>query len=233
MSLRFSVPSYVLPGTYVENLRFLDEHSSQRQVELLFFIYDDEAKALLLQEHDDIVSFSPRFSFTVHMPDSVDDSHDEIIDATNDIASHYIIHPPREAEGLRSFVRLMDDWRMRYGADRFLLENTKLDPFYAAEEALLGSRFGPPRLCADIGHLRLEGVDPAPWIAEREKRISEIHVHGFDGRHDHVPFYASETWLRDLSAFAGTFKGIVEIELFSWAELEDAQAILRKEWEHE
>lgn len=231
MSLCLSVPSYVLPGTYVENLRFLDEHSSQRQVELLFFIYDEDTKALLRKELDEIVSFSPRFGFTVHMPDSIDETHDEILEATVAIASHYIIHPPRETTGIASFTRLMDDWRKRYGADRFLLENTKLAPFYAAEEALLGSRFGPPRLCADIGHLRLEGVDPALWVAERAGRIAEMHVHGYDGTHDHVPFCARETWLHELRPFASTFKGIIEIELFSWKELKEAQAILRKEWE--
>jgi hypothetical protein len=230
MSARLSVPSYVLPGTYVENLRFLDERTAQRDVELLFFIYDDDARALLKAERRDIESYSPRFGFTVHMPDAVEASHEEILEATAGYASSFVIHPPRVDDRLSDFVYLMDEWRGRYGPDRFFLENTVLTRFDTANRALADSEYGPPRLCADIGHLRVEGVEPSAWVAERAGRISELHVHGYDGERDHIPFAAGERWLSDLSPFARSFSGVIEMELFAWAELDAAAAILRDAW---
>lgn len=230
MSFRVSVPSYVMPGTYIENLRFLEENTDQRDVELLFFMYDDDARNLLKAEAAGIAEYSRRFGFTVHMPDSIDASHEEILEATAGYASSYIIHPPRTAPEIPAFVAVLDEWRGRYGERRFLLENTRLEQFDAAERALRDSCYGRPQLCADIGHLRMEGADPAAWVAERADRIAELHVHGFDGTKDHVPFLAGEAWLEALAPFARTFLGIVELELFSWPELQDAAAILRNAW---
>jgi len=230
MSYRLSVPSYVLPGTYMENIRFLHEKTTQRSVELLFFIYDDETRALMRSELGDIASYSKHFGFTVHMPDTVSADHEEILEGTAGFASNFVIHPPRTDAEIPGFVRLLDDWRGRYGEDRFLLENTRLANFNAADAALQESRCGPPRLCADIGHLRMEGVEPAAWVAERAGRISELHVHGFDGVKDHVPFKAGEDWLEALAPFVRGFHGVVEMELFSWAELETASAILNDAW---
>jgi len=230
MSARLSVPSYVVPGTYVENLRFLEERTTQRDVELLFFIYDDDTRALLAAERRDIESYSPRFGFTVHMPDSVEASHEELLEATAGYASTFVIHPPRADDDLPAFVELMDEWRGRYGPDRFLLENTRLARFDAADRALADSEYGPPRLCADIGHLRVEGVEPSAWVVERAGRVAEMHVHGYDGRSDHVPFAAGERWLADLEPFVRSFGGVVEMELFSWPQLAAASAILRDAW---
>ncbi len=231
MSLRLSVPSYVLPGTYVENLRFLDEQTTQRNVELLFFIFDDETRSLMHAEIRDIASFSSRFGFTVHMPDTIEAAHEEILEATASFSTQFIIHPPRTSPELPGFVALMDEWRNRYGKNRFLLENTRLYNFNAADAALLESHCGAPRICADIGHLRMEGVEPSAWVAARAGRIAEMHVHGFDGTRDHVPFQAGEAWLDAMAPFARGFDGIVEMELFSWVELEAAATVLRACWE--
>jgi len=230
MSLRLSVPSYVIPGTYVENLRFLEANTAQRDVELLFFIYDDDARALLRAEARDIASFAPRFGFTVHLPDSIAPEHEEILEATAAYASSFVVHPPRGPEGMAAFVATLEAWRGRYGQDRFLLENTRLALLYAAEEALAASRLGLPRLCADIGHLLMEGEEPSAWVAARADRISELHVHGFDGRKDHVPFGPGEAWIGAMAPFARDFDGIVEVELFSWPDQESAQAALRTGW---
>jgi len=231
VSPRLSVPSYVLPGTYVENLRFLDQQTDQRDVELLFFIFDDEARSLMRAEIRDIASYSPRFGFTVHMPDTIAAAHEEILEATAGFSSNFIIHPPRTEPELPGFIALLDEWRGRYGEDRFLLENTRLANFYAADSALLESRYGPPGICADIGHLRMEGVEPSAWVAARAGRIAEMHVHGFDGTRDHVPFQSGEGWLDAMAPFARGFAGIIEMELFSWAELKTAREILKAHWE--
>lgn len=230
MSASLSVPSYVIPGTYLENVRFVLEHTTVRNMELLFFIYDADTQALMRSEMPELRRLGPALRFTVHMPDSIEGWHEEIIESTVDFAGSYILHPPRTTADLPEFVSLVDAWRGRYGASRFLLENTKLACFEPADRAIGDSPHGPPSLCADIGHLRMEGVDPAGWVAERASRIRELHVHGFDGKKDHVPFGDDEPWLAALTPFAAGFEGIIELELFSWAELEAVVAMLRRRW---
>ncbi len=230
MSFRISVPSYVIPGTYKENLDFLHKNSSCRAVELLFFFYDEDAKALLKRELAEIRAYSTSFLFTVHMPDEVLLEHEELILATTDFTEHYIIHPPRNKNAMAEFASVMDKWRESHGTERFLLENTRLYNFNLAEKAMASSVFGPMPLCADIGHLLMEGCCPAEWVAERADRIKEIHVHGFDGAKDHVLFTGNEAWLRDLAPFVRNFNGVIEIELFSWAEQLAAQSMLAKAW---
>ncbi|MDX9957836.1 MAG: cobamide remodeling phosphodiesterase CbiR [Clostridia bacterium] len=224
-----SVPSYVIPGTYAENLRFLADTSGVDGVELLFFMYDDEIRTLMMAEIDEIRQFRSRFSYTVHMPDSIAPEHEDIIEATRGMAGSYVIHPPREDAGLPAFARLMDDWRGRYGKDDFILENTRVARFNAAEAVLKESRHGLPPVCVDIGHLRMEGYDPMAWLEAKAGRVAELHVHGFDGKSDHVPFGADEPWLVDLLPYLHGFAGVVELELFAWDQLQVVIPLLRPE----
>ena len=221
-----SVPSYVIPGTYAENLRFLADKPEVAGVELLFFMYDKDIRDLMRSELDEIRSFQTRFSYTVHMPDSIAEDHEEIIEATREIAGAYIIHPPREDSGLPAFTDLMDTWRGRYGKDIFILENTRLSRFDAAEAALMDSIYGLSPICADIGHLRMEGQELEPWLAAKAGRITELHLHGFDGKTDHVPFRSEEPWLIRLMPYLQNFPGVVELELFNWDQLRSVIPLL-------
>lgn len=221
-----SVPSYVIPGTYAENLRFLSDKTEVDGVELLFFMYDEEVRALMMAEITEIRQFRSRFSYTVHMPDSIAPEHDEIIEATRDIAGAYIIHPPRKDDGLDAFARLLDDWRSRYGKGAFILENTRVARFDAAESVLVESRYGLPPVCVDIGHLRMEGYDPLAWLEAKAGRVAELHLHGFDGQSDHVPFGPTEPWLTSLLPYLRGFTGVVELELFAWDQLHSVIPIL-------
>lgn len=222
-----SVPSYVIPGTYVENLRFLADKTEVEGVELLFFMYDQEIRTLMLAELPGIREFGSRFSYTVHMPDSIALEHEEIIELTRDIAGAYIVHPPREDAGLEGFSGLMDTWRSRYGRQSFLLENTRVDRFEAAESVLADSVHGLPPVCVDIGHLLMEAYDPIAWLEAKEGRVRELHLHGFDGHKDHVPFSQDEPWLGSLLSYLQDFKGVLELELFDWSQLQSVIPLLR------
>ena len=57
------------------------------------------------------------------------------------------------------------------------------------------------------------------WLATKAGRVAELHLHGFDGHSDHVPFRADEPWLRSLLPYLHGFSGVVELELFSWDQL--------------
>jgi hypothetical protein len=217
-----SVPSYVVPGSYLENLAWLKAGTSLRRVELLFFIYDDDTKALLKDELPGLAEYRRDFSYSAHLPDQILPEHETLILAIDGLVDSYVVHPPRDSAALPAFCALMDDWRERYGPKRFFLENTRLAQFEAADAALESSRYGRPPLCADLGHLVMEGVDPSGWLEGRLERVAELHVHGYDGTSDHVPLSGDEAWFKKLDGVFRDFAGIVEIELFSWPDIEPA-----------
>lgn len=211
-----SVPSYVIPGGYLENIRFLEDKSLVQNIELLFFMYDDDTRALVKGEWAAIRDYAQRFSYTLHLPDTILPEHQDLLDRTADFVDGYVVHPPRDPAGLDDFVSLYQDWQTAYGRP-LRLENTRLPQFHAALQAL--EAFRPP-LCADLGHLLAEGQDPCAWLDEYGQRIEEIHLHGLvDGR-DHQPFTGREPWFDALRTRLGRFRGVVELEVFDWKHLE-------------
>lgn len=220
-----SVPSYVIPGTYAENLRFLADKDEVRGVELLFYFWDAETRNLLARESAEIQSLEGRFRFTAHLPDQVGPEHREILEATASFVRSYVAHPPRETSALPAFAVLVDSWREDFG-DRFFLENVRLETFEPAREALPDMP-----LCVDAGHLLMEGRDPASYIAgllEEGRRVGELHLHGLAGGSDHRPFDGSAPWLADLAPFLGQFQGVAEVELFAWEEARVALDAIRE-----
>lgn len=226
--MKISVPSYVVPGGYEHNLRWLLAETDQRRVELLFFMYDDDTRAVLRDELPAIEELSTSFAYTAHLPDRIEAAHEELLASIDGFCESYVVHPPRDGSELAGFSRLLDAWRGRYGAERFFLENTRLTAFEAADRRLADSAYGPPPICADLGHLVLEGRDPARWLAEYGGRAREIHIHGHADGKDHSRLRGDEAWLRSVAPFISGFGGIVEIELFSWEEADEARRILRR-----
>jgi len=51
-----SVPSFVIPGTYLENVLFLEDFAEIRAVELLFYLYDPETRELLIREREGLAA---------------------------------------------------------------------------------------------------------------------------------------------------------------------------------
>ncbi|HAE22432.1 MAG TPA: hypothetical protein DCG47_08950 [Spirochaetaceae bacterium] len=206
----------------MENLAWLKANTAMRRVELLFFIYDGDTQALLKAEIEGLREYRRDFSYSAHLPDEVLPEHEELLLSIDGLVDSYVVHPPRDSATLPAFCALMDDWRERYGPERFFLENTRLSLFEAADAALASSRFGRPPLCADLGHLVMEGVDPSSWLESRIERVAEFHIHGYNGSSDHVPFSGDEAWFKKLDSVFRGFAGIVEIELFSWPDIEPA-----------
>ena len=54
-SFILSTPSWVIPGTYAENLRFIENKKEIMGVELLFFLYDEEIKTQLDEDRKSVV----------------------------------------------------------------------------------------------------------------------------------------------------------------------------------
>lgn len=201
-----SVPSYVFPGTYLENLRFLATLPWVRSVELLFFVFDDETRQLLEAEIEEITRYRDRLGITVHLPDPLEEHHETLLRMTREVACHYVVHPP--GEEIAAFSRLLRAWQERHGAT-FVLENVKGRSLEKTLEAVDLS------LCCDTGHLLLEGDSPVRFLERYGDRVREIHLHGVAEGVDHRPLDAGEPWARELAPHLASFRGTLHLETFS------------------
>ena len=210
-----SVPSYVIPGTWAENVRFLDAVPEVRGVELLFYLFDGETRDLFAGERAAIEPYRGRFSFSAHLPDPLLPEHEEVLRLTAGLASRYVLHPPEGDEA--GFVRTVEAWRRRHG-EIFLLEN-----LIGRDFASLARRWPTLPLCLDTGHLLLSGGTVGRFLEEHGERIGEIHLHGVKDGRDHRDFGPGEPWLAELLPFLRGFRGRLELEVFS---MEEVRAIL-------
>jgi len=213
-----SVPSYVIPGTYGENVRFLAGFPQIQSVELLFYYYDAETEGLFQREKPLIASYRRRFGYGVHMPDPLEPKHERLIELTRDLCERYVLHTPEgEAE---EFERMVKRWQRRYGPV-FLLENL-IDREFAAVAETMGSM----DLCCDTGHLLMRGEEVAPFLQHYGSRIREIHLHGVvDGR-DHRAFPITEPWFQRIVPLLRTFGGVLNLEVFSIEEVRTMLSVL-------
>jgi hypothetical protein len=213
------VPSWVIPGTYIENLRFLETKESIHGVELLFFLYDDKIKTQFDSEWEDICRYKERFVFTAHLPELLLPSHEELIARLAPMVMHFIVHPVAKKPAAQA--RLLAEWTERYGAV-FLMENTNpglLEAMFPHMEASSG-------LCMDTGHLLLNGQNPAEFFTAYRWRIGEIHLHAVDHEKasidgklaDHRRLRQDEPWLRELLPLLADYSGVINLEVFSWEE---------------
>ncbi|MDR2553518.1 MAG: AP endonuclease [Treponema sp.] len=232
-----AAPSWVIPGTYAENLRFLAAKKEITGVELLFFMYDDEIKAQLDSEWKEIYGFRERFIFTAHLPENLLPGHEELAARLAPLVRHFVVHPPRENPGAQA--KLLADWTRRYGG---VQAGGRRGPLFLAEnitpgllEALLPHLDEGTGLCMDTGHLLMEGKSPAEFFTGRRDRIGEIHLHGIDreaalrdGRlADHRRLREDDPWLAELFPLLKDYRGLINLEVFSWEEVRAGMEVLQ------
>ena len=210
--MNLSCPSYIIPGTWWENIIYIDTHLPEiKNVELLFFIYNEETKNLLAPEENKILSYKGRLTYTVHLPDPLLPKHEELIEKFSKHALHWIVHPPEQGKE-HSFSALINSWREKYG-DRFLIENLigRNHPWFLKNTDL--------PLCLDTGHALLRGHSPCRYLSRFSDRIGEIHLHDCIHGKDHSRLSAASGWLTDFIPLLNSFPGQVNIELFNAADI--------------
>jgi hypothetical protein len=214
-----SVPSWVIPGTYLENLRFIEQFPEIDGVELLFYYCDEETLQLFRSERNRISAYRSRFSFSVHLPDVITPAHEELVTLTADLAERYIIHPPPDSgsgsDRLETFVFLVADWRARFG-DRFILEN-----LIDRNMGVCLEHLEDIPVCLDTGHLILAGQSVEAFLRQLGSRIREIHLHGVRDGQDHRPFSREERWFGELVSFLREYRGVLHLEVFSMEEVKE------------
>jgi len=231
--LRLSCPSWVIPGTYGENLAFLETKGAIHNIELLFFIYDGSVKLELERDLNTIIRCGSRFTYTAHLPDRLNRDHEQLIANLSPLVDHFVFHPvqPEEEMQVDELAHLIKGWQESYG-DRFLAENTKPLWLEALEE-----RLPDIPICMDTGHLGQTDAILDFWQS-RKGRIREIHLHStdekaarLDGRlPDHRPLRGDEAWLEPLvtASAAEPNPPLINLELFSWQEVEQSLNVIQR-----
>ncbi|MDR2491391.1 MAG: AP endonuclease [Spirochaetaceae bacterium] len=226
-NIKIAVPSWVIPGTYLENLRFLEDKKDISAVELLFFVYDEGVKDELAAELAGIAAYKDRFVFSAHLPDEILPEHTCLVETLAPLVRHFIVHPSRNG-GAIAEATLLADWSRRFGREKFVIENTKIQWFNDLI-ALLPPDTG---ICMDTGHLLLEGILPAAFAKTYGSRLREIHLHDVDtaaddGRlPDHRSLKSESSWLSDIRPFLAQFNGFINLEVFSWEEIQKSLEVL-------
>jgi hypothetical protein len=232
MKALVGVPSWVIPGTYGENLRFLADKTQINFVELLFFIYTPEVKSEFTRELGLIVDYKKRFLYTAHLPDPVLPEHEELIRILDPHVEHFIVHGG-DKHAPDGGASVLEAFKAKFGADRFVLENTTTERFTPVMENMSATT----KICMDTGHLVLEGKSPAEYFLRFRDRLSEIHLHGVDREAakadgllpDHRGLRGDEDWFRELLPLLRDFSGLINAEVFDWKEVQKTLLCIGKE----
>jgi sugar phosphate isomerase/epimerase len=208
------VPSWQFPGSWLANLEKLADIDWIDGVELLFFDFGADARALFERERKGIADFAERFSYSLHLPDPLAGEAVDLVEATSDFVDLYVFHPWRgdvREPGFDAWARTVGALRAVRGARRFAMEYTGEPEFSAS----LGRAPDTP-ICADTGRLVRDGEDPAAWIEDRAASIAEIHLHTARGGKDHFPLSGDEPWGPGLVRGAAAADWRVVFETFSF-----------------
>jgi len=202
----------VIPGTYGENVEFLAAVPEVQAVELLFYYFDTDSRDLFVREKPLITSYRERFNFSVHMPEPLEPEHESLIELTRDLCDRYILHPPPGDH--HRFREWVAGWQNRYGSI-FMIENLIDRDFHPLAEMM---DFLP--ICCDTGHLLLRGMEVEAFLRRYGARIGEIHLHGVVDGADHHGFTGSEPWFQAVVPILRNFQGVINLEVFSMAEVQ-------------
>lgn len=220
MNYKIGVPSYVIPGTWLENIQFLENRTDIHAIELLLFLWDKTIRSDFLHELEAIQQFKNRFIFTLHLPDANFTVLEEIIALTNNCITAYCVHPPQDSTKSYSFAASLISLEQRYQKP-VLLENTTL----SALEYVLAcyQNIQPninPGLCMDTAHLLVEGIAPVDFVARYGKFIKTVHLNDYEEQQEHKPISSRSDWIIPCIPFFKQFTGILEVELFSIHEID-------------
>ncbi|MFC1503847.1 cobamide remodeling phosphodiesterase CbiR [Spirochaetota bacterium] len=251
---RIGTTSYILPieeDNLVANVEFLK--NSFDKIQLLYFSKDylhDVMSAPILKRLEEIRGRSG-VEYSVHLPVDLgllaanEDMKKRSIDIIETIIQstaklgvrEYILHIDRSngvplsgdfaAGGTAGlFTHALEMLNKKCGClDMFYIENTSYD---LTEYADVIERYDMP-VCMDIGHLLLCGLEIDGFIQVFNKRIKEVHLHGFSDGEDHRSLAETDRKiLRNIWDYLKTYTASVIIEVFNEEDLAGSMGCLYK-----
>ena len=247
---KLSVPSFVYPASWVDNVRALGPFVDE--IELLLLESGAESLPSATQIHELAgLADTLELTYNVHLPTDIFPGHSNssirrsaiealrrVLDLVGPLGpSTCTLHLTPSAD-----IQTADQiasWRDRLHEDLeqilsngFLPEQISVEnlfyPFDWSEPAIAGLGLF---VCMDVGHLMVTGMDAGRFFEEWRHRISIMHLHGVMGNQDHLGLdrldsVQMETVLKMLSRYRGT----VSVEVFSFSGLSSSLTVLEKNW---
>ncbi len=247
---KLSVPSFVYPASWADNVRALGPFVDEIELLLLESGPENLPSATQIDELERLAD-TLELTYNVHLPTDIFPGHSNsfirrrAIDALRRVLdlvgplgpSTCTLHLTPSAD-----IQTADQiasWRDRLNEDLeqilsngFLPEQISVEnlfyPFDWSEPVITGLGLF---VCMDVGHLMVSGMDAGRFFEEWRHRISIMHLHGVNGNQDHLNLdrlnpAQMETVLKMLTRYRGT----VSIEVFSLAGLSSSLAVLEKNW---
>lgn len=247
---KLSVPSFVYPASWADNVRALGPFVDE--IELLMLESGRESLPSKTEIHElAVLADTFELTFNVHLPTDIFPGHSNpsirrraadtlqhVLDLVGPLSPSTCTLHLTPSAGLQTAAQIAL-WRDRLREDLeqifsngFLPEQISVEnlfyPFGWSEPVIAGLGLF---VCMDVGHLMVSGMDAGQFFEEWRHRISIMHLHGVKGNQDHLGLdrlnpVQMETVLKMLTRYRGT----VSIEVFSFTGLSLSLAALEKNW---
>ncbi|MFA6357218.1 MAG: cobamide remodeling phosphodiesterase CbiR [Candidatus Omnitrophota bacterium] len=247
-SFKVGTTSYIYPENILPNVHKLKDLVDD--IELVLFESKEAGNIPKAEDLTELkrVSNDWNLTYTVHLPldinlgSSIRDERKNSVEKVRVFVEHfrrlkpyaYILHLnlPKQIKGN---IKL---WQCRI--NRSLEEISELQtvlphnivienlcyPFSYIDTLILGNGFS---ICVDIGHLILMGVDPLKHLKKYFNATRLIHLHGVNGRRDHLSLkYFDHMLIRRIIRFLidRDYRGVLTLEVFSQIDFEESMNVL-------
>ena len=234
---RLGTTSFIYPDDYIPNIKLLGPFVDE--IELLLF---ERRPALALLRGPVIAELAHlsrdlKLTYNVHLPTDIDlgspveadrrqavDTVVRIIEGTAPLSpTGFALHVPFKGYNRRrdemhrwsDTVRRSLGMLLSAGIPGDLLAIESLDyPLETIGDILIDLNLA---VCLDIGHLIVHGYGLQSICDRFGDRITMIHLHGADGKRDHLPLEClPQEWIAPVFEFLAQFRGSVSLEVFSF-----------------
>ncbi|MDX1709053.1 MAG: cobamide remodeling phosphodiesterase CbiR [Desulfobacterales bacterium] len=232
---RLGTTSFIYPDHYVPNVKMLGPYLDE--IELLLF---ESAPANALPAKSDIAQLlalaqSNNLAYNIHLPidvcicDPQPEKQQRAVETILNVVeltaplrpTAYTLHIPYSGEHLDSWQRRVVDSLEKILAGgvqpELIAVETLDDNFYLLDEILEDFHLS---VCLDLGHLMVRAVNIQQVFNTYSRKISIIHLHGFNKNGDHKSLdQLSEQCVQSVSRILRRFRETVSLEVFSYKDL--------------
>lgn len=246
-----STTSFIYPDDYIPNVKMLGSYFDE--IELLLFESKDIESLFPKSVIDELNRLSKDLDigFNIHLPTDISigsgdlrlqfdaiESYKKAIDRMLPLApSLFFLHVPYEEDDDKDST--VDKWRERIRTNLQQLLCGSVDaPLVSIETLNYPLAFIDDiatelnlSLCMDVGHLILYGYDITEIYRRYASRISSIHLHGVENKHDHLGVdHLPPRCMSPVMEILKHFQGILSLEVFSYHHLVPSLQTLENWW---
>lgn len=251
LPFRIGTTSYIYPDDILPNVHKLKGRVDD--IELVLFEANNAGNIPTQKGLKELKRISSEWdlTYTVHLPldvnlgSGIDCEREGSIECARELVERlsvinpyaYILHlnlPGNEQKHIKLWQsRVRDSLKKIINGRRTIAKNIAIEnlryPFRYVDSLIADNACA---VCIDIGHLIAMGSDPLKHCKRYFKMMRVIHLHGVNGKKDHISLkYLDVGLLRRITQFliSNSYRGVVTLEVFSQADLEESMEIL---WEN-